>query len=59
MNKIVGDGGENMKYQIKKLYINDFNVFEENKLTARSYFIPYGKKEKLLEQKLLNLKVKF
>lgn len=42
-----------MKYQIKKLYINDFNVFEENKLTARSYFIPYGKKEKLLEQNVL------
>ncbi len=29
-----------MKYQIKKLYINDFDVFEKNKLRERSYFIP-------------------
>ena len=30
-----------MKYQIKKLYVNDFSVFEKNKLRERSYFIPY------------------
>ncbi len=39
-----------MKYQIKKLHINNFDIYEENKLAARSYFIPYGKKSKLLEQ---------
>ena len=42
-----------MKYQIKKLHINNFDVYEENKLTARSYFIPYSKKNKLLEQSAL------
>ncbi|MBR5826613.1 MAG: hypothetical protein IKY78_05965 [Clostridia bacterium] len=30
-----------MKYQIKKLYVNDFSVFEKNKIRDRSYFIPY------------------
>lgn len=39
-----------MKYQIKKLHINNFDVYEENKLTARSYFIPYSKKSNLLAQ---------
>ena len=39
-----------MKYQIKKLHINNFDIYEENKLSARSYFIPYGKKSTLLEQ---------
>ncbi len=29
-----------MKYQIKKLYVNDFSVFEKNKIPERSYFIP-------------------
>ncbi len=29
-----------MKYQIKKLDINDFSVYEKNKLRPRSYFIP-------------------
>ena len=29
-----------MKYQIKKLYVNDFSVYEKNKLRERSYFIP-------------------
>ncbi len=29
-----------MKYQIKKLFINDFEVYEKNKLPARAYFIP-------------------
>ena len=42
-----------MKYQIKKLNINNFSVYEENKLAARSYFIPYSKKGKLLEQTAL------
>lgn len=42
-----------MKYQIKKLNINNFSVFEENKLAARSYFIPYSSKEKLLQQNVL------
>ena len=36
-----------MKYQIKKLLINNFDVYEENKLPGRSYFIPYGDKEVL------------
>ena len=34
-----------MKYQIKKLYVNDFSVFEKNKLRERSYFIPYVNQE--------------
>ena len=42
-----------MKYQIKKLKINDFDVYEQNKLTGRSYFIPYSDKERLLEQTVL------
>lgn len=42
-----------MKYQIKKLSINDFSVYEQNKLAGRSYFIPYKDKEKLLEQTVL------
>lgn len=42
-----------MKYQIKKLNINNHDIYEENKLTARSYFIPYTDKEKLLEQTAL------
>ncbi len=36
-----------MKYQIKKLHINNFECFSQNKLPARSYFIPY------LDKKLL------
>ncbi len=42
-----------MKYQIKKLRINDFEVYEQNKLAGRSYFIPYKDKEKLLTQTVL------
>lgn len=38
-----------MKYQIKKLKVNDFGVYEEGKLSERSYFIPY-KSEKLLSK---------
>lgn len=36
-----------MKYSIKKLNINNVEVFEENKLSPRSYFIPYKSKNKL------------
>lgn len=39
-----------MKYKIKKLLINNFQIFGENKLPYRSYFIPYHNK-KLLSQK--------
>ena len=39
-----------MKYQIKRLHINNFDIYEDNKLAPRSYFIPYGKKSKLLQQ---------
>ena len=39
-----------MKYQIKRLHINNFDIYEKNKLAPRSYFIPYGKKSKLLQQ---------
>ena len=42
-----------MKYQLKKLNINNFNIFEENKLTARSYFIPYENEDTLLKQSAL------
>lgn len=38
-----------MKYQIKKLEINNFSVYEQGKLKARSYFIPYENR-KLLEK---------
>lgn len=34
-----------MKYHIKKLYINDFAIFESDKLSGRSYFIPYKSKK--------------
>ncbi len=43
-----------MRYQIKKLLINDFNVYKENKLDYRSYFIPYKNKELLAEKTALN-----
>lgn len=43
-----------MKYQIKKLEINNFSVFEENKIAGRSYFIPYSSKTELLSQSALN-----
>ena len=36
-----------MKYSIKKLNINNIDVYEENKLSPRSYFIPYKSKKKL------------
>ncbi len=36
-----------MKYQIKKLEVNNFDVIEQGKMLGRSYFIPYSKKEAL------------
>ncbi len=36
-----------MKYSINKLNINNIAVYEENKLSARSYFIPYKSKKRL------------
>ena len=36
-----------MKYIIKPLNINNIEVFEENKLAPRSYFIPYKSRKKL------------
>lgn len=43
-----------MKYQIKKLLINNFGVFGENKLPGRSYFIPYTDKEALSKKTALD-----
>ncbi len=42
-----------MKYQIKKLNINNHSIYEENKLAARSYFIPYEDKNELLKASAL------
>lgn len=39
-----------MLYRIQKLYANDFAVTEEHKLPPRSYFIPYGDRERLAMQ---------
>ncbi len=36
-----------MKYIIKPLNINNIEVYEENKLAPRSYFIPYKSRKKL------------
>ena len=43
-----------MKYQIKKLLINNFDYYEENKLPGRSYFIPYTNKDELSKKSALN-----
>ena len=43
-----------MKYNIKKLLINNFDVYEDNKLPGRSYFIPYTDKKVLGEKTALN-----
>lgn len=43
-----------MKYNIKKLQINNFDVYEENKLPGRSYFIPYTDKKALSEKTALD-----
>lgn len=42
-----------MKYQIKKLLINDFGVYKKNKLDYRSCFIPYKDKALLSEKTAL------
>ena len=39
-----------MIYRIDRLHANDFEILEENKLAARSYFIPYGNRETLAAQ---------
>ena len=43
-----------MKYQIKKLLINNFDYYEENKLPGRSYFIPYTNKDELSKKTALD-----
>ena len=43
-----------MRYQISRSLHSDFSVFEENKLTERSYFIPFSSTEKLLESNYKN-----
>ena len=43
-----------MKYNIKKLLINNFDVYEDNKLPGRSYFIPYTDKKVLSEKTAIN-----
>ncbi len=43
-----------MKYRISKLHINNFSVFEENRLEARSYFIPYTGRKELSAQTVLS-----
>lgn len=42
-----------MKYRIKKLEINNFDVFEEGKASKRSYFISYKDINKLRKQDVL------
>lgn len=51
-----------MKYQINKTNYHSFNIFEDNKLIGRSYFIPYLNKEEcdnvsLLEKRYRSKKV--
>ncbi len=43
-----------MVYTINKKIHADFNYFEENKLPARSYFIPFSNKENLLSSDYKN-----
>ena len=38
-----------MKYGVKKNLHTDFNIYEENKLDARSYFIPFSSFKNLAE----------
>ena len=42
-----------MKYQIKKMLVNNFDVYEDNKLPARSYFIPFSTFEKASQADVL------
>ncbi len=43
-----------MKYQIKKLHINNFEIYYQNRLNARSYFIPYRNRELLSKKTALD-----
>lgn len=43
-----------MHYSIHRNLHTDFNIFEENKLKARSYFIPFSSAEKLRESDYKN-----
>lgn len=47
-----------MKYILKKLNINDISVYEENKLSPRSYFIPYKNRKRLEKTDSLNRRYK-
>ena len=47
-----------MKYHIKKLDVNNFDVMEEGKLSGRSYFIPYTSKKILSKQTALTERYK-
>ena len=47
-------GYTSMKYQIKKLEANNFDVFEIGKLKPRSYFIPYSDRALLERQSVLS-----
>ena len=47
-------GYTSMKYQIKKLEANNFDVFEIGKLKPRSYFIPYSDRGLLERQSVLS-----
>ncbi len=42
-----------MNYRINKLLINNFDVFGENKLAGRSYFIPYKSKDAVMDKTAL------
>ena len=50
----IGRGTKQMKYQIKRLEANNFDVFEIGKLPARSYFIPYTDRAALQKQSVLS-----
>lgn len=42
-----------MKYQIKKLEVNSFDVFDRGKMDGRAYFIPYADRKTLEKQDAL------
>ena len=47
-----------MKYTLKKLNINNLEIHEENKLSPRSYFIPYKSRKRLEKTDSLNRRYK-
>lgn len=47
-----------MIYKIQKLNVNNFAVFEENKLSPRSYFIPYKNRKRLEKTDTVNRRYK-